>query len=1249
MTGAAPSPGRIALPPEEQALLEASLAPLAELRPDWPSRLLRYVREGEGDDVLAELAQDSNSSWPLSLTGAHRAAHRAITLNMHLLLKLRSLHIVPARDVLARLGPGRPLLVLRLAKLYQAALGQGPGPERGPGDWLEVLVGEVADRGGASTVGDAAFLEEVLALDGAPPELLYRNVFLADPKTYKVTWAPAGAVQLRNFGARAAQYPDVLRAALGQSESARQVHALDLLAQQGIDPQPFADEIVRLATASARSVRQAAGRLLSRMSEAAVPRLQERACTGAAGARAAALEALAGLAGRSGRAFLQERLAQEKAPKVQQVLRQLLGLPERMPAADAPAAPPAPPPPPALPALPPIAAVTPLTPVLRQAFQQVCDALHAEALDRFQQVQGRLPPASTAPPPLAADDFATACGYLEKGRPAGLSMPLDWLQWANPRPLLRGLLEHPDLQPAAAVRLLRWAGICRPMEYERGGAWFFWPDYPAFLQHYAQHHDLGFALGMRELGVLFQAAGLDPTVLGRSRLEQRFGLSPQWPSDQTWPYFAEHLELLEEALDLRAREQPGDDLLWNYLRGPRRQAAFEVLAMFPRLPERFEPLCWQLALGGARSERALARAALASVPDKLPRILAALADGKQETRAAAADWLGQLGDRAAVAPLQQALAREKHDLARGAFMAALERLGVPAAEFLDRSGLLREAAKGLARGVPDELGWLPLDLLPAVHWRDTGEAVPAEVLRWWLVQGYRSKNPEPGVLLRCYAAHLRRDEAEVLGQFVLEAWIRQDTRPCSRAEAEQRAQQFLGVWGGMQPAAQASPLYQQMLETCLHQPADSAIASKGVLAVAGACAGGRAAGVVEEYLRTWYGQRAAQCKALLQMLAWIDHPAAIQLLLATAKRFRTRGIREQAERLVHELAERRGWTVQELADRNVSTCGLDARGELVLDYGPRRFVARLSDDLEWSVTDADGKTLAALPAARKSDDADKAQAARETFAAARKELKAVLRQQEERLYEAMCVQRAWPFPDWQDYLHRHPLVGRLCQRLVWTVHANDRLVATCRPLADGSLTGPDDEEVTVTADATLRLAHACTVPPEVAERWQRHLADYEVVPLFEQLGKEPLVLDAALREQTALTQFQGHLLEAYTLRGRAARLGYTRGSAEDGGYFYQYHKHFPALELAAVIQFTGNQMPEENHVVALEELHFVRRARPGDEGASPAGLAPLGETRLRLGDVPAVLLTECFHDLRTIAAAGTGFDPEWRTKAFGGG
>jgi len=225
--------------------------------------------------------------------------------------------------------------------------------------------------------------------------------------------------------------------------------------------------------------------------------------------------------------------------------------------------------------------------------------------------------------------------------------------------------------------------------------------------------------------------------------------------------------------------------------------------------------------------------------------------------------LARLESAPAIAPLLAALKKEKNGATRSAMMASLAQIGIPPEHWLDRAGLREESARGLAEGIPESLSWFPFQRLPPVHWADNGRLVEPEIVRWWLTQCCRRKSPEPGPLLRQYAARLESAGREALGQFVLEAWIRQDIK-------------------------------------------GSAIASKGILALAGACASAEAAPLARQYLEAWYGRRAAQCRALLQMLGWVEHPTAAQLLRTVSSGFRTRSIQEEASRQAEHFAERMG-------------------------------------------------------------------------------------------------------------------------------------------------------------------------------------------------------------------------------------------------------------------------------------------------------------------------------------------------------
>jgi hypothetical protein len=693
------------------------------------------------------------------------------------------------------------------------------------------------------------------------------------------------------------------------------------------------------------------------------------------------------------------------------------------------------------------------------------------------------------------------------------------------------------------------------------------------------------------------------------------------------------LEILEEALELRpCRDEK--DLTW--LRPKRKSNALAVLEAFPRVPKSLHAKLWEIALGSAKGDRAAAQRCLVNEPGTLSRVVEALDDGRQEVRCLAAAWLSELKHRDAIPALETAFRKEKHDAAKAALLDAIEALGAPVDAFLNRPALGADAEKGLRKGIPAALGWFAFDRLPVVHWADTGEAIPREVLSWLVVQSHKLGSPEAGALLRRYAQLMHKAEREALGRFVLEAWIAEDTELPTPQELQSKAQQMAQQVLRYYKSKTLQELTEEMARGLANQPKGSAAAHKGVLAMAGACAGAAAAPLVQQYLKTWYGYRAAQCRALLQMLSWVDHPTAIQLVLGTATRFRTAGIRKEAEALGQLIAERKGWSLAELADRTIPTAGFDEKGELELDYGGRRFVARIADD--WSVTlsNAEGKPIAALPEPKADESAELAAAAKQALGNAKKELKAALKLQRERLYEAMCTERAWSFADWHTYLYEHPIVGRYCRQLVWVAGLGPERLGTFRPMGDGSLTNARDEPVELPPRAVIQIAHACNTPEEEGRAWQEHLAAYELEPLFEQLGRSVYRIPAEDARRTRVEDYQGHLVEAFKLRGRATKLGYVRGQSEDGGWFYTYRKHFTTLGLEAVLEFSGNSLPEENRTVALRGLYFTS----GRDASSPFG----AENESPLGEVPAVLFSECWNDLRAIAAEGSGFDADWEKK-----
>ena len=549
-----------------------------------------------------------------------------------------------------------------------------------------------------------------------------------------------------------------------------------------------------------------------------------------------------------------------------------------------------------------------------------------------------------------------------------------------------------------------------------------------------------------------------------------------------------------------------------------------------------------------------------------------------------------------------------------------------------REALEADARRKLAKpnALPAALRWFHWDGMPPVLWDDSGLPVSPLILRWFAAQSVKRKQVEPSAAMLHCCAQFRSPGREALASYVLAAWLHEDVKPPTRAEAEPEARartaqlrqhiaRYPDAFDPVTRNASDAQLFEHFLNELLSAPAGSAIRSKGILALVAACGGAEIAPLTQRYLKQYYGTRAAQGKALIQMLAWVPHPSATQLMLSIGTRFRTRGFQDEAHKQAALLAERKGWSLDELADRTIPSAGFDESGEASFDYGARTFRARLNAALEIELFNPEGKQISSLPNARKDEDEARVQELKARLNVCRKELKSVLSLQSLRLYEAMCTGRQWKAADWTQYLQRHPIAGPLAQRLVWLARPGD---LSFRPLADGTLSDRDDNELQLPEGTLISLAHDSQLTQAVSEAWLRHLSDYKIDPLFPQFGRGTFQLSEQDRRATELHAWLGYVLPAFTLRNRATKHGYVRGPAQDGGWFDRYQKAFPSLGLTANIEFTGNSLPEDNREVALCALSF-ERSEP-----------------LPLADVPPVLLQETWNDMRQIAEEGV-FRADW--------
>jgi hypothetical protein len=1142
----------------------------------------------------------------------------------------------------------------RLGQIFEAASRSEPRSlgmqSLGIPAWVEILMWEASSvRPSSYSSADKVYLdhacwEEMLALGGLPTDAVLKATLSVHHGSYTIGSSRLFSL-IPGLDGAVARHTVVVRTMLSSGETKARVVLVDALREHACDPLPFAQQIADLLVGESKTVREAAEAWAGTNLTAVLAALRTHASGGNPAQRSLAIGFIAKRMPDGVAEFLDERLAQEDNTNVKKVISDLQAQVRTTTAPQARAKP-----------LPPVqeigirplgeigkAAVATLAEIWykHQSAWWVAEDRHIAAFNAGDSRRcAKTPPKPTA---LTQGDVQRLVALLEK--PAVTLADLrSWDRdlgtfqtWNALLPAIQSLLSDTQVTPELVLRLAVLVSRRAGQDSRVSCIWI-----SNCLKEYRKATRQ--VSGTRSFLSAADRLGLPSTDLAWELLDSYQGI--RWPLNDLWEWFYEHPEVIAGALgqgEAKAAQS-------TYLEPYRYANALALVEQFPEIPVILQPLLWDLAFGGNGSKRGPAQRAVSRIPGMLPRVLSGLEDGKQDVRLHAAEWLADLKDPASTASLEAAVKGEKSEPVKAAMMTALEKLGVPIDRFLDRPGLAKAAAKGLAKGIPKDLAWVPMDALPTPAWNDGSGSLPRAVLTWWVVQACKLKDPTPTPLLRRYAAMLAREAAHDLGERILQAWIAEDTRP----PTPEQVAEHVGIHGGsimanaqmmmayIRGQGQANPgpqftaqqWYDRLVEQYRTTPVGTMIATKGMLAVAAAMGGPRLAPLVSQYLKRWYGMRAAQCKALLQMLAATEHPTAIQVLLATSTRFRTAGIRKEAEACVQEIAQRHGWSVDELADRTIPAAGFDEDGAFVLSYGERTFSVHLQPDLDVVIQDGQGKTLAALPAPRAEEDAAAVEAAKKAFSDAKKQIKTIVKQQAERLYEAMCTSRRWKAADWRTYLLSHPLVGRLCRQVVWAwstpMAAKPR---TFRALEDGTLTDVEDAAIALPDDAWVSVAHPITVGIEIGARWKQHLADYEVSPLFSQFDRAPLPMPESLAQEQRIADRNGHLIEAFKLRGRATKLGWTRGQAEDGGWFHVYRKHFTAAGITAVLEFTGNSLPEENRVTALTGLMFERS---GPDGSSESAM---------LSEVPAPLLSECWNDVHEIAAQGTGFDPDWEQKA----
>ena len=199
----------------------------------------------------------------------------------------------------------------------------------------------------------------------------------------------------------------------------------------------------------------------------------------------------------------------------------------------------------------------------------------------------------------------------------------------------------------------------------------------------------------------------------------------------------------------------------------------------------------------------------------------------------------------------------------------------------------------------------------------------------------------------------------------------------------------------------------------------------------------------------------------------------------------------------------------------------------------------------------------------------KVETAKEEWKLLSKQLRDILTTQQDRLEQAMLSGRRWSVAEFDRYIVRHPIVGLLACRLLWSADGQTFRVTEDRTLADR-----DESPVALGPDGQIRLVHPLHLDEATRHSWQETLTDHEIIAPFPQLARKVRTLNPEERQAHVILRQQGVTLPCVTLVGILDRLGWDRGPAPgtpvtDTFWISPMHvKYFPSADLLAFLDHT---------------------------------------------------------------------------------
>ena len=349
---------------------------------------------------------------------------------------------------------------------------------------------------------------------------------------------------------------------------------------------------------------------------------------------------------------------------------------------------------------------------------------------------------------------------------------------------------------------------------------------------------------------------------------------------------------------------------------------------------------------------------------------------------------------------------------------------------------------------------------------------------------------------------------------------------------------------------------------------------------------------LKNQLETWAkASRGAVAAYIVNAIALNGGQVPLLMIESISNKFPNAMVKKAAKKAFAYAANVLNIPEDELCDKIVPNLGFDRCGEKVIDYGDRTFKITLNDDFTLSIYDNEkNKSIKSLPKPNEKDDKFKAESAKKEFTELKKQIKAVIKNQTERLETVFRNKRTWNNGAWNNLFVENPIMHIFACKLIWGIFDEGKLIKSFRYMEDGTFNTVDEEEYNIPDNSKISLVHPCELNQDEIEKWKMQLEDYEIVQPFDQINCEVAYLNEEDLDGKIITKYTKYKSKVSSLLKIFKEYNLIRGEVLDAGSFTCYHYVDKYLKIGVQINFDGmyvgvNDYDEE---IPLENVIFYK-------------------------------------------------------------